>query len=107
MPSKVDFRPQDVFQYKPAELSTMVFLDPEPVENPTLLPISGSLAMQRLREQSLNYLSSVEKFGLLETYFLLASHISNLVPSYILFVPKAKNLFNVESFLSTNMFNLV
>lgn len=107
MPSKVDFRPQGVFQSVPAELSTIIFLDQESVENATLQPISGSLAMQRLREQSLNYLSSVERFGMLETYFLRASHISNLVPSFILFVPKAKNLYNVESFLSTKMFNLV
>lgn len=102
MPSKVDFQPQGVFQSAPAELSTMVFLDPESVENPTLLPISGSLAMQRLREQSLNYLSSVEKFGLLEYYFQKATKLCCQTSFFSLHIPRSRKLFDVRNYLPIN-----
>ncbi len=105
MPSKVDFRPRDVFQTEPAELSTMVFLDPESVENPTLQPISGSLAMQRLREQSLNYLSSVENFGIIEDYFQKAIKICRHLNLYLLSITKNYILFNSVTYLLKHLNN--
>ena len=103
MPSKVDFRPQGVFQSVPAELSTIVFLDQESVENPTLQPISGSLAMQRLREQSLNYLSSVERFGLLNSLFKQTALICNKVEIKNLFIRRNNVIFSINNFLLNSL----
>lgn len=67
--TKMGFLPDEVFLNNPFELEAIIFLSQNDSIKPEIRSLSGSLAMQLLREQSLNYISSVENFGLLDTYF--------------------------------------
>lgn len=99
LPKKIDFNPEGVFNNQSAELAGIVFLNPESSEQPTIWPITGSNALQFLREQSLNYLSSVERFGLLKDYFDKAAQLCNQINMMYLSFPRTGKIYPLTNII--------
>lgn len=103
MPNKVDFRPSMTFQTTPRELSNIVFLEKYSDVIPSFKRFSGSQAMQLIREQSLSYLSTIEKFSEFNDYFSKSSLICSSIPIYGFGFPRVNNLFKTNSYLLSKL----
>jgi hypothetical protein len=81
--TKYDCTVQEGYYAKTVPLKAIFRLEPtEDMSGETISQLRGVHAMQELRENSLNYLSSVEQFGFLEEYFIKCGVLCREVPMF-------------------------
>jgi energy-coupling factor transporter ATP-binding protein EcfA2 len=81
--TKYDIAVADSFHDQTVPLKAIFRLEPtDEIEGEVITQLRGIHAMQELRENSLNYLSSVEEFGFLNEYFKKCASLCDKVPIY-------------------------
>jgi hypothetical protein len=81
--TKYDCAIEDGYHQTTVPLKAIFRLDPtEDISGETISQLRGVHSMQEIRENSLNYLSSVEQFGFLEEYFTKCGVLCHKVPMY-------------------------